>query len=68
MFRRRSGLQSARLRAPCAGQFSVRAWNARACDLRAVATLRDDAVEPTFRRRSGSQIARSRAPCAGQFS
>eukprot|EP00974_Lingulodinium_polyedra_P052377 5038238-Lingulodinium_polyedra.AAC.1 len=29
----RSGSQIARLRTPCAGRFSVRAWSARVCGL-----------------------------------
>eukprot|EP00974_Lingulodinium_polyedra_P007471 710694-Lingulodinium_polyedra.AAC.1 len=40
MFRGRSGSPIARVRVPCAGQFSARAWGARECGPRAIATAR----------------------------
>eukprot|EP00974_Lingulodinium_polyedra_P130687 11214804-Lingulodinium_polyedra.AAC.1 len=39
-FRSRAGARIARGRFPCAGRFSVRAWGARARDLRAAPTAK----------------------------
>eukprot|EP00974_Lingulodinium_polyedra_P127366 11201917-Lingulodinium_polyedra.AAC.1 len=53
MFRGHHGSQIARLRTPCAGRFSLRAWSARACGLRAVATAKrrfDHVIAQRFRR------------------